>query len=138
MECQIHGLAMRFERRLFVHDQVKELVYFGAIVGGKALPYRLDQYLAANVKKTEQTRGDSESTVLRLGSSRMWGWTWDSFVHRTAFGGPQQFVRISTPVVGDDLAEADERLRSFLPQWLVVVKGEKAEKLKLTRQKLKR
>ena len=138
VECQIHGLAMRFERRLFVHDQVKELVYFGAIVGGKALPYRLDQYLAANLKKTEQTKGDSESAVLRLGSSRMWGWTWDSFVHRTAFGGPQQFLRISTPVVGntseiaggisrgkDDLAEADERLRSFLPQWLVVVDYQK-------------
>lgn len=138
VECQIHGLAMRFERRLFVHDQVKELVYFGAIVGGKALPYRLDQYLAANLKKTGQTKGDSESTVLRLGSSRMWGWTWDSFVHRTAFGGPQQFLRISTPVVGnpseiaggisrgkDDLAEADERLRSFLPQWLVKVDYQK-------------
>jgi hypothetical protein len=125
VECQIHDLAMRFERRLFVRDAVKELVYFGAIVGGKALPYRLDQHLAANLKKTKKTKGDSESTLLRLRSSRLWGWTWDSFVHRTAFGGPQQFIRISTPVAGTDLASADERLRSFLPQWLVNVDYEK-------------
>jgi hypothetical protein len=121
VECQVHGLTMRFERRLFVHDEGGELVYFGAIAGGKTLPYRLDQYLAANLKKTEKTKGDSESTLLRLGSSRMWGWTWDAFVHRTALGGPQQFIRVSTPVAGNDLASADERLRSFLPQWLVRV-----------------
>src|SRR5438132_5541139 len=41
VECQIHGLTVRFERRLFFQGNVKELVYFGAIVGGKALPYRL-------------------------------------------------------------------------------------------------
>jgi hypothetical protein len=74
----------------------------------------------------------------------MWGWTWDSFVHRTAFGGPQQFIRISTPVSSPGglaarwnreldstgqpqaaqtkaLANADERLRNFLPRWLLPV-----------------
>src|SRR6266478_4037731 len=81
VECRIHGLPVSFERRLFVHDERKELVYFGAIAGGKALPYRLDQHLAANLKKTEKTKGDSESTFLRLRSSRLWGWTLDAFVH---------------------------------------------------------
>lgn len=134
VDCQIHGVAMRFERRLFVHDAARELVYFGAIVGGEALPYRLDQYLAANLTKTASTKRDSESTLLRLKSSRVWGWTWDAFVNRTAFGGPQQFIRVSTPwnsgqnstVQGPgEIAEADERLRSFLPQWLVPVNYEK-------------
>ncbi len=48
----------------------------------------------------------------------MWIWPWDAFVNRTAFGGPQQFIRISTPVIGNDLASADKLLREFLPQWL--------------------
>jgi len=43
---------------------------------------------------------------------------WDAFRNRTAFGGPQQFIRISTPVAGDDLSASDNLLQSFLPQWL--------------------
>ncbi|HEY9175911.1 MAG TPA: hypothetical protein VI136_26825 [Verrucomicrobiae bacterium] len=133
LECQIHGLAVRFERRLFVHEEMKELVYFGAIAGGKALPYRLDQYLTASLERTEKAKRDQETTLFRLRSGRMWGWTWDSFVHRTAFGGPQQFIRISTPVGGsvgflrsaapthDELRQADKRLQDFLPRWLLPV-----------------
>jgi hypothetical protein len=41
-----------------------------------------------------------------------------SFSNRTANDGQLHFFRISTPVVGDDLASADKLLQSFLPQWL--------------------
>lgn len=49
----------------------------------------------------------------------MWGWTWASFLNRTAFGGPQQFIRISTPVTDNNLESADQLLQAFLPLWLV-------------------
>jgi len=115
LDCSVEGTTIRYERRLFAIGERKELVYFGALVDGKPLSYRLNQFL--NWK-------GSGSDWWRVAQDRS-GKMWDSFVHRTAFGGPQQFLRISTPVVGDDLAEADERLRSFLPQWLVVVDYQK-------------
>jgi len=119
VECTVHGVSMRLERRVFIAGPQRHLVYFGALVGGEPLPYRLDQYLAANLKKTQATQSDEASTWLRLRETRLWGWAWDSFVNRTALAGPQQFLRISTPVVSGDFGSADKLLQEFLPLWLV-------------------
>lgn len=116
--CDVHGATMMFERRIFTSGAQRELVYFGAMVGGKPLPYRLDQHFAASLKRKSNDGGDVDSTFLRLRETRLWGWAWQSFVNRTPLAGPQQFVRISTPVAGLDVNKADETLKKFLPLWL--------------------
>lgn len=118
LDLDVHGIRMRFERRLFTAGSEKELCYFGAVVGGKPLPYRLDQYLASGVGRAGRRQTDASSTWSRLKDNRMWGWAWESFLNRTPLGGPQQFMRLSTPVVLEDLATADARLQAFLPLWL--------------------
>lgn len=118
IECSIQGLKVRFERRLFVHEAQKELVYFGALVGGKPLPYRLDQYLAAGLKRSSFAGGDAKGGWSRVKSTRVWGWMLDCFTQRTPLCGPQHFIRISTPATNENLAAADDVLRNFLTQWL--------------------
>ncbi len=44
-EVVLHGTPVLFERRCFRGGENKELVYFGALIGGQPLPFRLDQYL---------------------------------------------------------------------------------------------
>jgi hypothetical protein len=114
----LHGVPMQFERRIFSFGNRKELVYFSALVGGKALPYRIDQYYRAARQKTTESQGDAESTLLRLKQGRLWGWAWESFVGRTPLSGPQQFIRISTTLNGTTEAEAEKRLQEVLPLWL--------------------
>lgn len=116
----IHGLPIMFERRIFNFNEHRELVYFTALVGGKPLPYRIDQYFAAARKKTKATQDDTSSTWLRLAYGRLWGWAWESMKNRTPLFGPQQFVRVSTPVEAGDVAAADQRLKTLLPQWMVL------------------
>ena len=124
LEFTISGLKMLFERRLFVRGAQKELVYFGAMLGGKPLPYRLDHYLnwkvEAPVTLTERERLWSRIREWRLGSI-----AWKAFATRAAFRGPQHFFRISATVDGDDVAAADELLQRFLPQWLKPVDYQK-------------
>lgn len=118
VECTVHGVRILFERRIFAISGQRQLVYFGALVGGEPVPHRLDQYYAAGVRRKESTRGDSEGTLQRILQPRLWSWAWDSFLNRTPFRGPQQFVRISTPIRGNDDSGADRLLAEFLPLWL--------------------
>lgn len=116
LDLEIHGVGLRFERRVFSHGSERMLVYFGAVVGGKPLPYRLDQYHSSGSIVT----GDMGSSVRawrRLTQGRVWGWAWDSFVQRTPMYGPQQFVRISTRV-GIDLSPGDHVLQEMLQHWM--------------------
>ncbi|MBI5387443.1 MAG: exosortase-associated EpsI family protein [Verrucomicrobia bacterium] len=115
MDCVVHGMTLRCERRLFEARGQREIVYFGALVGGRPVGFRLDHYLNAGRKLAQDRSG---SLTRWLQETRYWGMAWDSFTNRTAFDGPQQFIRISTPVQGNDLAAADKLLQAFLPQWL--------------------
>jgi len=120
-QVQVHGVPILFERRLFTAGVQKELVYFGALVGGKPLPYRLNQYATA-AQGSEGVLGmDRTGTLRRLAQGRVWGWALESFFTRTPLLGPQQFIRVSTPVDADGPGAADERLQELLPQWLQLV-----------------
>lgn len=116
LELDVHGVRLLLERRVFFHGTHRVLVYFGAIVGGKPLPYRLDQYHSAAIAPSGAS-AQINSAWRRLAQWRLWEWAWDSFRQRTPLAGPQQFLRLSTPAAGD-LKEADRRLQEFLPQWL--------------------
>jgi len=54
----------------------------------------------------------------RWNDSVLWRRVVDSFVSRRPLLGPKQFLRISTPVYGGNIAAADQRLREMLPIWL--------------------
>lgn len=117
IERNVHGVPMLLERRIFRAGTRRELVYFGALVGGKPLPYRLDQYLSAGLRRDSGERGDNAGTMDRISQGRVWSWAWDSFIERTPLAGPQQLIRISTTLQGGEKA-ADELLSSFLEKWL--------------------
>lgn len=117
-EVNVNGVEMVFERRIFEADGQRELVYFGGLVGGQPLPYRLDHNLSVGMKQAmkigaSRTRGGG----LRAADDRFWRRVWESFVNRRELLGPKQFIRISTPATAD-LAQADKTLVDFLQQWL--------------------
>ena len=116
----IHGVEMVMERRLFGMGSQRELVYFGALVGGSALPYRMDQYLGSGRRREGVVGGDRGGSIARLVNSRVWTWAFESFVKRARLAGPQQLIRISTPVVAS-VEVADARLEGFFEQWLSLV-----------------
>ena len=118
VKVTVHGLDILFERRIFAANGQRQLVYFGALIGGKPLPYRIDQYFAAGAKQGDNTKGDAEATWKRLSQPRLWSWAWDSFLNRTPLNGPQQFFRVSTPIRGSEVDGADRQLVEFLPRWL--------------------
>ncbi len=119
----IHGIEMVLERRVFSIGSQRELVYFGALVGGAALPYRMDQYLGSGRKRESAARGDEGGAIGRLVNTRVWGWAFESFVKRARLAGPQQLIRISTPIT-DSVESADARLLDFFEKWLSVVSYE--------------
>ena len=119
----VHGIEMSLERRVFTMGSSRELVYFGAIVGGEALPYRLDQYLGSGMRNRPESGGDRGGTFRRLFNTRVWSWALESFVRRTRLAGPQQLIRISTPVY-PDLETAEKTLEQFLPKWLYLTNYE--------------
>jgi hypothetical protein len=118
VEREIHGLRVLLERRVFSAQGHRQLVYFGAVVGGRPLPYRIDQYMTAATKRSAEVGGDTAGTWERLRQPRLWGWAWESFINRTPLSGPQQFFRVSTPIVGNDIAPSERLLNEFLPLWL--------------------
>jgi len=120
IDLNVAGLTLKLERRLFNQGGRRELVYFGALVGGQPLPYRLDQYLSVGLKRNEQTRPGIFTKMIGALDARLLSWPWKSFVNRRPLTGPKQFVRVSTPVVGNGIAEADATLKNFLPQWLAL------------------
>ena len=119
MQASVHGVELTMERRMFDFRGHRELVYFCGLVGGKPLPYRLDHNLSVGMRTALKERAATESTAARVSDTHFWNRLWSSFASRRALDGPKQFVRISTPVKGDEIAAADERLRQFLGEWLV-------------------
>jgi len=119
IELKLHGLPVTFERRVFVKGAHRELVYFGALVGGQPLPYRIDQYLDIGMKRGKKPSGIFGKALGAL-DARLLSWPWKSFVNRRPLIGPKQFIRISTPLTGADAGQADELLSGFLPQWLAL------------------
>jgi len=120
VETQVHGLAMKFERRIFGNGQHRELVYFGALVGGQPLPYRLDQYLSIGLKRGEKPPTGIFGRMLGAIDARFINWPWKSFVNRRPLTGPKQFIRVSTPIPGHDTGQADDTLTEFSPAWLTL------------------
>ena len=127
-KLNVHGIEMVLERRLFSMGSQRELVYFGALVGGAALPYRMDQYLGSGLRRKSGSAGDQRGTLDRLVNIRVWSWALESFLKRARLAGPQQLIRISTPVIGS-IEAADERLMDFFEQWLRVVPYEEEKQL---------
>lgn len=121
----VHGIPLVFERRVFATGTQRELVYFAGLVGGQPLPYRLDHNLSVGMKHALKMAKDETGTTLRASDRRFWRRVWDSFTARRRLIGPKQFIRVSTPVVGDEVAKADALLEEFLPRWLQPVAFEK-------------
>ncbi len=120
IEAQIHSTKMILERRIFNNGMGgRELVYFGGLVGGQSLPYRLDHNLSVGMRHQMKLASDRSGSMLRASDQRFWRRVWESFWNRRELLGPKQFIRVSTPLNGvADLATSDALLRSFLPQWL--------------------
>ncbi|MCP5523508.1 MAG: exosortase-associated EpsI family protein [Verrucomicrobiales bacterium] len=121
VDLTVHGVPMRFERRVFVAGGHRELVYFGGLVGGQPLPYRLDHNYSVALKyqvKRREGVTDTAGAGQRAFDPLFWGRIWDSFVARRALMGPKQFVRLSVGIREGDLAKADKELQDFLPLWL--------------------
>lgn len=117
VEMVVHGLRLRFERRIFEGGAKRELVYFCGLLGGQALPFRLDHNLSVGMKHRLQGTLDKTGTSLRASDSRLWTRVWEAFMSRRPLMGPKQFLRISTPVSGD-VRSADKLLQEMLPLWL--------------------
>jgi hypothetical protein len=108
------------ERRLFVHSSgVRELVYFFGRVGGQLLPYRLDHNLGVGQRLRGTAPADRSGTALRATDNVLWTRVWESFWSRRQLLGPKEFIRISTAVLGGDVARADDLLREGMVQLLV-------------------
>lgn len=120
VEVNLHGRKLVFERRVFSGGGQRELVYFGGIVGGQPLPYRLDHNLSIGMRYALAGAQDRTGSSLRASDSLFWRRVWDSFITRSPLFGPKQFVRISTPVGTEDPARGDRLLVEFLNQWLAV------------------
>jgi len=90
-------------------------------VGGQPLPYRLDPHLSIGLKTREKSLAGIFGKMLGAIDARFLSWPWKSFVNRRPLNGPKQFIRVSTPVFGNDAGNADRLLAGFLPQWLVPV-----------------
>lgn len=127
-ECQpevrmidLHGFTLGFERRVFTSGPQCELVYFVGLVGGQALPYRLDHNLSVGMKQALSSSRDRTGATLRAIDARFWSRIWNSFIARRRLIGPKQFIRLSTPILGGEVTRADELLESFMQQWLQAI-----------------
>lgn len=120
LELTVHGVPMVFERRIFTAGGERELVYFGGLVGGRPLPYRLDHNLNVGLRfaTVPPDKSKSRGFFARAVDARLWERVWDGFVTRRPLLGPKQFLRISTPLRGLSVPEADALLHQFLERWL--------------------
>jgi hypothetical protein len=121
IELELAGITMKLERRIFTNGTHRELVYFGALVGGQPLPYRLDQHLSIGIKRGEKPPAGIFGKMFGALDARFFSWPWTSFVNRRPLTGPKQFIRISTPLPAGGVSAGDALLAEFLPHWLVPV-----------------
>jgi hypothetical protein len=124
-EVLIHGVPILFERRIFSSGSERELVYFGGLVGGQPLPYRLDHNLSVGMRHALRLAQDTTGATLRASDKRFWQRVWDSFIARRPLIGPKQFLRVSTPLADIEVAQADSLLVDFLSHWLKPVAYQK-------------
>jgi hypothetical protein len=118
MDFTVHGIPMTLERRIFVAPAQRELVYFGGLVGGQPLPYRLDHNISVGMRVAAAGGGRSTGHGARASDSRFWERVWDSFVSRRPLLGPKQFIRISTSVSDGNIEAGERRIREMLELWL--------------------
>jgi hypothetical protein len=118
VEVVVHGVKLLFERRIFVCSSSRELVYFGGLVGGQQLPYRLDHNLGAAYKKAMRNTQGAASFNCQDRPTHLWQRLWESFINRRPLFGPQQFIRISTDLNVNDTDSADAMLKEGLNWWL--------------------
>jgi len=121
VEMTVHGHKMLFERRLYTRAGVQELAYFGGLVGGRPLPFRLDHNLSVALRARTQGTKDDQAGWLRASDRVLWRRVWEAFSSRTPMLGPKQLVRLSTTVKENDLPAADRLLSEFLSVWLTPV-----------------
>jgi hypothetical protein len=117
-EVPVAGLQMPMERRVFTTASQRELVYFGGLVGGQPLPYRLDHNLSVGMKHQLRQNLDKTGSSLRAGDKRLWTRVWDAFKSRRPLLGPKEFIRVSIPVKDGNLEAADRLLQEFMGRWL--------------------
>ncbi len=118
VRVEVDGIPLVFERRLFTAGGRDELVYFTGMVGGQALPYRLDHNLSVAMKYQRLTSDAATGTGYRFIDTQLWKRVWESFVSRRPLLGPKQFIRLSTSVGLGSLEDGDRRLQAFLKEWL--------------------
>jgi hypothetical protein len=118
LTLNVHGVNIQFERRIFAGGGGRELVYFCGLTGGQSLPYRLDHNLGVAMRYQIRKNGEKSGAALRASDSHLWSRVWESFESRRPLLGPKQFIRISTPLAAQDVAEADRLLQQFILQWL--------------------
>jgi hypothetical protein len=116
---EVCGHRMTFERRIFATGGNRELVYFGALVGGRPLPYRLDQYRNVALRRAAREQKGIFGRAFGALDPQLLLWPWRAFTERRLLAGPKQFIRISTPIRSAQVAELDQLLQRFLNQWLV-------------------
>ncbi|MCF7669980.1 MAG: exosortase-associated EpsI family protein [Verrucomicrobia bacterium] len=112
----VEGLELVMERRVFTAGARRELVYFGGMVGGEPLPFRLDHNLSVGERYGEDR--SRTGAFLRAIDGKYWRRVWDAFITRRPMYGPKQFIRVSTTIGGDTIGDCDKRLEDFLEKWL--------------------
>lgn len=112
---KIAGKDILFERRCFSFQGQMQLVYFGALVGGNAVPYRMNYFKAVG---DTGSMTDADMQLARVGDRRFWSTILNSFRSRKSLQGPSHFIRVSTSVKSDDLGRGDQVLNDFLKDWL--------------------
>ena len=116
----LDGVRVVAERRVFWHlDAGRELVYFFGLVGGQALPYRLDHNLGVARRFVEQRSIAKSGLALRATDTRMWQRVWDAFRERRMLYGSKQLIRISTAIPEHGM-ESSEALLQEAAQSLLV------------------
>lgn len=105
VQIKVHGMSINFERRIFEKGGHRELVYFGGMLGGVPLPFRL----AWDQEGRSAEHGVTLRSLKRIPQA---------FWSRKTLAGPKQFLRISTPLQGDP-AEEERLLEDFLAESLV-------------------
>jgi hypothetical protein len=119
IEVNLHGSLIKFERRIFQYGNNKELVYFGGLIDGEVLPYRLDHNLSIAARSVLKESRSASVQTPPTSKLHFWQRLWTSFSSRTKLSGPKHFFRISTPIRSESVEKADRRLVGFLQNWLI-------------------
>lgn len=118
IEMELHGKNVVFERRLYRAGTRSELVLFGALVGGKPLPYRLNHWQSYS-QVVAESGTNANLLTSRFFQKETWQLVVNSFRTQRPLEGAKHFIRLSTAAQLDSLQQADTLLREFLRVWLM-------------------